>query len=77
MVGSWLPVAHEMLELALLRLLATESDFVNGPASSSAALGVTTEAGLPCVRCRFGGVPCAGEMQSLRIRESVENLQLS
>ena len=66
-----------MLELALLRLLATESDFVNGRALSSAALGVTTEAGLPCTRCRFGGVPWAGEMQSLRIRESVENLQLS
>ena len=57
-----------MLELALLRLLATESDFVNGRALSSAALGVTTEAGLPCTRCRFGGVPRAGEMQSLRIR---------
>ena len=42
-------------ELELLRLLATEADFVR-----SAAHGVTTEAGLLCTRCRFGGVPSGG-----------------
>ena len=42
-------------ELELLRLLATEADFVK-----SAALGVTTAAGLLCTRCRFGGVPSGG-----------------
>ena len=43
------------LELLMLRLLATEADFVQ-----SAAHGVTTEAGLLCTRCRFGGVPSGG-----------------
>ena len=56
-------------ELELLRLLAMEADFVK-----SAADGVTTEAGLFCTRCRFGGVPSGGLVQSRAMVAEVRTL---
>ena len=46
-----------------------EADFVK-----SAADGVTTEAGLFCTRCRFGGVPSGGLVQSRAMVAEVRTL---